>query len=57
AAHYQLAPVKVAPALRASTGAWPTDELFLVTHRALRRVPRVRVVWELLVQQFATRAR
>jgi len=33
---------------RDAAGEWPSDELFLVTYRALRQVPRVRVVWDLL---------
>ena len=41
--------VKIAPALGPEADEWPADELFLVTHRALRDVPRVRVVWDLLV--------
>lgn len=31
----------------------PTDSLYLVSHRALRDVPRVRVVWELLLERLA----
>ncbi len=31
--------------------ALPENELYLVTHRALRAVPRVRVVWEFLKEQ------
>lgn len=54
--HYDLAPVKIAAALRESAADWPEDELFLVTHRALRDVPRVRVVWELLVKKVTERA-
>jgi len=46
--HYGLVPVKTSPGLRDAAGEWPSDELFLVTHRALRQVPRVRVVWDLL---------
>jgi DNA-binding transcriptional LysR family regulator len=49
AAHYGLVPVKLGPALREAAAEWPEDELFLVTHRALRDVPRVRAVWELLL--------
>ena len=49
ASHYGLVPVKTSPALREEANQWPTDELFLVTHRALRQVPRVRVVWDALV--------
>lgn len=47
--HYGLVPVKVSPTLLAAASEWPSDDLFLVTHRALRNVPRVRVVWDLLV--------
>lgn len=53
--HYGLVPVKLAPALRDDAASWPTDELFLATHRALRDVPRIRVVWELLLAQLAKR--
>jgi DNA-binding transcriptional LysR family regulator len=53
AQHYGLMPVKLAPALRADAEQWPTSELFMVTHRALRDVPRVRVVWELLLEHTA----
>lgn len=49
--HYRLTPVKIAPALREAAEEWPTDELFLVTHRALRDVPRVRAVWDLLLER------
>lgn len=52
AAHHGLAPVKLGPALRDAAAAWPSNELFLVTHRALRQVPRVRVIWEALVAHF-----
>ena len=44
AAHYGLVPVKLGGALRDAAGQCPSDEVFLVTHRALRDVPRVRVV-------------
>jgi DNA-binding transcriptional LysR family regulator len=54
---YGLVPVKTGAALRASVDAWPKGELFLVTHRSLRDVPRVRVVWELLVERIAKRRR
>lgn len=53
--HYGLVPVKFAAALRESAAQWPSDELFLVTHRALRDVPRVRVLWDLLVQKLGER--
>jgi len=48
-AHYRLGRVALAPALRAAAEEWPVDELYLVTHRALRDVPRVRVVWDALI--------
>jgi DNA-binding transcriptional LysR family regulator len=51
--HYGLAPVKLAPSLRADASTWPTNELYLITHRALREVPRVRAVWERLVARLA----
>ncbi len=50
--HHGLVPVKSSAALREAS-AWPSDELFIATHRALRRVPRVRVVWDLLVSRVA----
>jgi len=53
--HYGLVPVKIGAALRASAAEWPVDELFLVTHRALRDVPRVRVVWDLLIERLGDR--
>jgi DNA-binding transcriptional LysR family regulator len=53
--HYGLVPVKVGAALRAAAAEWPVDELFLVTHRALRDVPRVRVVWDLLLERLGDR--
>lgn len=57
ASHYGLVPVKLAPALREAAEDWPKDELYLVTHRALHNVPRVRVVWELLLQRWGDRVR
>jgi DNA-binding transcriptional LysR family regulator len=53
--HYGLVPLKLAASLRESATDWPLDELYLVTHRALRDVPRVRVVWELLVRKIGER--
>jgi hypothetical protein len=55
--HYRLTQVKLAPALRAAAAEWPKDELYLVTHRALRDVPRVRVVWDLLLERWGERER
>jgi len=54
--HYRLSPVKLAPQLRRAAEEWPNDELYLVTHRALQNVPRVRVVWELLLARWGDRA-
>jgi DNA-binding transcriptional LysR family regulator len=54
--HFGLVPVKLSAGLRESAAQWPVDELFLVTHRALRDVPRVRVVWELLVRKLGERS-
>ncbi len=53
--HYGLVPVKIGAALGPSAAAWPRGELYLVTHRALRDVPRVRVVWELLLERLGDR--
>ena len=53
AKHYGLVPVKLSAALRESVTEWLSDELFLVTHRALRDVPRVRALWELLDERAA----
>jgi DNA-binding transcriptional LysR family regulator len=53
--HYGLVRVKTSAGLREAVEAWPSDELFLVTHRALRQVPRVRVVWELFVDRIGGR--
>jgi DNA-binding transcriptional LysR family regulator len=54
--HYGLVPIKVHAALRAERDEWPVDELFLVTHRALRDVPRVRAVWDLLLARHGARS-
>jgi DNA-binding transcriptional LysR family regulator len=53
--HYGLVPIRVHTTLRAEKGEWPVDELFLVTHRALRDVPRVRAVWDLLLARHGDR--
>ena len=53
--HYRLVQVKLGRALREAAAEWPKDELYLVTHRALRDVPRVRVVWDLLLQRWGDR--
>jgi DNA-binding transcriptional LysR family regulator len=56
-AHFGLEPVKLAPALREAATHWPADDLFLVTHRALREVPRVKVVWDRLLARLGPLAR
>ena len=55
--HYGLVPLKLAKSLRASLGEWPEDDLFLVTHRGLRNVPRVRAVWDFLLEHAPRRSR
>jgi DNA-binding transcriptional LysR family regulator len=57
AEHHGLTPVKLAPALKGAAEDWPLSELFLVTHRALREVPRVRVVWDLLIARLGAENR
>ncbi|MEM6929103.1 MAG: LysR family transcriptional regulator, partial [Myxococcota bacterium] len=51
--HYGLARVKLADVEPAES--LPRNDVFMVTHRTLRTVPRVRVVWESLVSSMATR--
>jgi DNA-binding transcriptional LysR family regulator len=53
--HYRLEPLEIAPQLRSLAEEWPQDELYLVTHRALQNVPRVRVVWDLLLARWGKR--
>lgn len=52
AQHYGFEPVKVGSALRESAAQCPSDEIFLVTHRALRQTPRIRAVWDLIAENF-----
>lgn len=54
---YGLVRVELARGLEKQAAEWPVSELFLVTHRALREVPRVRVVWELISKRLAERKR
>jgi DNA-binding transcriptional LysR family regulator len=49
---YPLTSLRFASALAASTEKWPIDDLWLVSHRALRDVPRVAAVWDFLAQEF-----
>ncbi len=55
--HYGLVPLPLTRRLRASVGPWPQDDLYLVTHRTLRGVPRVRAVWEFLLEHAPGRLR
>jgi DNA-binding transcriptional LysR family regulator len=55
ARHYGLVPLRLGRSLRADAASWPSDDLHLVTHRALRQVPRVRVLWDLLVERAGDR--
>lgn len=47
--HYRLVPLDFAPELAVADAARPADALFLVTHRSLKDVPRVRAVWDAIV--------
>jgi DNA-binding transcriptional LysR family regulator len=40
-----------APALSSSAQSWPSDDLWLVGHRALRDVPRIAAVWDFLIEE------
>ncbi|MCA9611201.1 MAG: LysR family transcriptional regulator [Sandaracinus sp.] len=48
--HYGLVPLKLTPKLRRDVPLPPPNDLYLLTHRALRHVPRVRAVWDFLVE-------
>lgn len=50
---YGLPPLKLGPKLKRDAAAWPRNDFFMVTHRALRAVPRVRAVWELLLERLS----
>lgn len=54
--HFGFVPVKLATELRAVSAGWPSDELFAVTHRALREVPRVRAVWDYVLERLGKRS-
>ncbi len=54
---YGLVPVRVGARLRDAAADWPRADLYLVAHRALRNVPRVRAVWDVLLDRFAGRRR
>jgi DNA-binding transcriptional LysR family regulator len=46
-----LAPLELSPALQKRLPPYPRGELWLVTHRALRQVPRVMAVWDFLLAE------
>lgn len=46
---HPLVPVRFASGLAPAADEWPTDDLWLVGHRALRDVPRVAAVWDFFV--------
>jgi len=46
--HYGLAALNLAPKLRKCS--WPEDTVYLVTHRSLRRIPRVAAVWDHFIE-------
>ncbi len=48
---HALVPVRFAEALAPAASEWPSDDLWLVGHRALREVPRVAAVWEFLIER------
>lgn len=53
--HYGLTPVKLSARLRAEAADLPVDALYLVTHQAIRDVPRIRAVWDLLLAVIGSR--
>lgn len=50
-----LVPVKLGARLRQAAHELPVDELYLVIHRALRNVPRVRAVRDVLIAELGER--
>src|SRR5262245_10860493 len=53
----RLVPVAISRALQPSWDALPTEELWLVGHRALRTVPRVAALWDFLAEHMSDPAR
>lgn len=47
---FGLRPLEVSERLEDELSSCPAERLYLVAHRALRPIPRVRAVWELLAQ-------
>lgn len=48
---HPLAPVRIGTSLKTSAAAWPRDDLWLVSHRSLRELPRVAAVWSFLLEE------
>ena len=46
--------VRLSRKLAADAKSLPIDDLWLVTHEALRRVPRVTAAWDFIVGTFAS---
>lgn len=46
-----LVPIQFSGALAKTAETWPSDDLWLVGHRALRDVPRVAAVWTFLLEE------
>lgn len=51
---YDLAEITVAAPLAAALAQLPIDELWMVTHPAVRHLPRVAAVWQFLDEMFAS---
>lgn len=49
---HRLEPVRLSRKLAHDAKSLPVDELWLVTHEALRRVPRVAAAWDFFVASF-----
>jgi DNA-binding transcriptional LysR family regulator len=54
---HRLVPVAISRALQPSWDALPTEELWLVGHRALRTVPRVAALWDFFAEHLTDPAR
>lgn len=54
-AAYGLVPVRLSKQLQSATDELPTLELYAVCHGAARRIPRIRVVWEHLLERLGGR--
>lgn len=52
-----LMAVELSPTLAPSAAQWPSDDLWLVGHRALREVPRIAAVWDFIIGEFEPQSR